>query len=445
MSGFIRSIVVLAVVGTLSAIASHASAAEPFEFAPIEYSKKPTNDAVAKRSKRLKAGEVKFEYDRTRGYLDALLKALDVPVSSQLLVFSKTSLQIDSIWPTTPRAVFFNDDTYIGWVQGAKMIEISTVDPQQGAIFYTLNQDRGSIDPKAKDKHEPVVPIRRTHECMSCHANSRIGRVPGHIVRSVFPDEDGHPITRAGGTFSDHRTPYEERWGGWYVSGQHGELMHMANRLAFERLNGEIVMPKGGQNVTDLTKQVRLHAYPSKHSDIVSLMVLEHQAMAHNLITQVNYQTRMALYQQADINKMLGKPQDQMREATERRIDNAVEKLVQYMLFIGEAKLLGRVTGTTSFADDFAARGPVDSKGRSLRQFDLETRLFKYPLSFLIYTESFDALPTEARNRIYRRLYDILTGAEISAPYNTLAAADRTAVLEILRETKKGLPEYWAK
>ena len=305
--------------------------AAEYEFAPIEYSKTPANDAVAELAKKIAKGEVKLEYDRTRGYLDSLLKALDVPISSQVLVFSKTSLQIDRIYPSMPRAVYFNDDIYIGWPQSGGKIEISAVDPKQGAIFYTLEQDRD----------EKVVPIRRTHECLACHANSRIGRVPGHIVRSVFPDKDGHPITRAGGFFSDHRTPYENRWGGWYVSGTHGKLTHMANRLAYERINGEIIMPKGGQNVTDLTKQVRLHAYPSKHSDVVALMVLEHQAMAHNLVTQVSYQTRMAMHQQADINKLLGNPQDQMRESTKRRIDNVVEKLVAYLLFAEETPMPG--------------------------------------------------------------------------------------------------------
>ena len=427
-----RVLSLLAIVGAL-VWSANASAAEPFEFAPIEYSKTPTNEPISQLVERLQGGDVELKYNRTRGYLDALLEALDVPVSSQVLVFSKTSLQINSIWPTTPRAVFFNDDTYIGWVQGAKMLEISTVDPQQGAVFYTLAQER----------EKRVVPIRRTHECMACHANSRIGRVPGHIVRSVFPDDDGHPITRAGGYFSDHRTPYKNRWGGWYVSGKHGELKHMANRLAYERTNGEVIMPHGGQNITDLTKQVRLHAYPSEHSDVVALMVLEHQAMAHNLITQVNYQARMALYQQADINKMLNKPADQMRESTERRINNAAEKLVAYMLFTEEAELPDAVQGTSPFAAEFAARGPTDSQGRSLRQFDLKKRLFKYPLSFLIYTKSFDALPEVARERVYRRLYDILTGSDTSEPYNTLASEDRQAVLEILRETKKGLPEYW--
>ncbi|MCG8584525.1 MAG: hypothetical protein MI757_07430 [Pirellulales bacterium] len=433
MTSATRLLISCAAVLSLAVGVISAHAAEPYEFAPIEYSKSPTDDAVTKLAAKITAGELSFEYDRTRGYLDALLKALDVPVSSQVLVFSKTSLQINNIWPSTPRAVFFNDDTYIGWVQGAKQIEISTVDPKQGAIFYTLDQDR----------NKKVVPIRRTHECLACHANSRIGRVPGHVVRSVFPNDDGHPITRAGGTFSDHRTPYEQRWGGWYVSGRHGKLKHMANRLAYERLSGDIVMPPGGQNVTDLTKELRLHAYPSTHSDIVALMVLEHQAMAHNLITQVNYQSRMALHQQAEINKMVGNPEHQMRDATRRRIDNAVENLVAYMLFAEEAELPDQVEGTSTFAREFAARGPVDSKGRSLRQFDLNTRLFKYPLSFSIYTESFDALPNEARERIYQRLFDVLTGKDTSEPYDTLAAADRKAVLEIVRETKKGLPKYW--
>jgi hypothetical protein len=111
------------------------------------------------------------------------------------------------------------------------------------------------------------------------------------------------------------------------------------------------------------------------------------------------------------------------------------------MLFTEEAPLTARVTGTSAFAGEFAAEGPKDSKGRSLRDFDLRTRLFKYPCSYLIYSEAFDALPGALKETIYKRLFDILTGKDKAS--ESIQPQTRLAILEILRETKAGLPVYW--
>ena len=79
-----------------------------------------------------------------------------------------------------------------------------------------------------------------------------------------------------------------------------------------------------------------------------------------------------------------------------------------------------------------------------LRDFDLQTRLFRYPLSYMIYDAAFDALPDLAKERIYQRLLEILTGKDQSEAYARLSAADRRAILEIVRETKRGLPADWS-
>src|SRR5262249_16033374 len=119
------------------------------------------------------------------------------------------------------------------------------------------------------------------------------------------------------------------------------------------------------------------------------------------------------------------------------------EQLVKYLLFCEEVKLTDPVRGTSAFAEELSKSGPRDRKGRSLRDFVLATRLFKYPCSYLIYSTAFDGLPASVRERVYQRLWDVLTGEEKGTDYAHLAAADRQAIKEILIDTKAGLPEYW--
>ena len=125
------------------------------------------------------------------------------------------------------------------------------------------------------------------------------------------------------------------------------------------------------------------------------------------------------------------------------RVDGAAEQLFKYMLFCDEVRLTDPIHGTSGFAEEFARRGPFDKKGRSLRDFDLRTRLFKYPCSYLIYSPAFDGLPASVKERTYRRLWDVLTGKETGKDYAHLSPADRQAIKEILIDTKPGLPEYW--
>jgi hypothetical protein len=109
------------------------------------------------------------------------------------------------------------------------------------------------------------------------------------------------------------------------------------------------------------------------------------------------------------------------------------------MMFAWEAPLSAPIAGTTTFAGDFTALGPRDSKGRSLRDFDLTSRLFKHRLSYLIYTPAFDALPQPAKQYFYRRLLDVLQGKDQSREFTVIPVAEKQAIFEILRETK---PEF---
>jgi len=185
--------------------------------------------------------------------------------------------------------------------------------------------------------------------------------------------------------------------------------------------------------------------YLTPHSDIVALMVLEHQGEGHNRLTRANFITRQALHEQAELNKAFGDPPTTRSESITKRIHWTCEAVVKYLLFCEEAKLTDAVAGTSDFAKEFAARGPFDAKKRSLREFNLKTRLFKYPLSYLVYSRSFDSLPAEAKERVYLRLWEVLTGKDTSKEFEHLSKDDRTAVLEILRDTKPDLPAYWKK
>ncbi|MFN7947929.1 MAG: hypothetical protein U0Z53_21445 [Blastocatellia bacterium] len=421
--------------GSYGFFASSASGQEQLQDHPvINYQQAVRHDAVARLQERLERGEVKLDYAESGGYLPAVLKLLKVPVSSQGLVFSKTSFQLHRISPRNPRAIYFNDEVYVGWVRGGDVLEVSAVDPQLGGVFYMLDQTR-SEQPR----------FRRNDECLQCHVSGNTRGVPGHLVRSVFPDDSGYPIAPLGSRVISHLNPLKERWGGWYVTGTHGAEKHLGNLLFTEKDNPDHITQSSGLNLTSLDKKVDLSGYLSSHSDIVALMVLEHQTQMHNLITRLGYETRIALSQQEAINKALGQPNDQLSDSTRRRIQNVADELLKYLLMVEESKLQSSVKGTADFAREFAAAGPKDKQGRSLRELDLQQRLFRYPCSYLIYSAAFDALPPPALDYLYRRLWLVLTGQATDKDFSRLSGADRAAVLEILRDTKKNLPDYFQK
>ena len=410
--------------------AGPAAAQLQFESEPINYQDAPVHDRIAQLQQKVDDGEIQLSYEGRRGYLRDVLRLLEVPPSSQALVFSQTSFQLRKISPHRPRAVYFNDDTYVGWVQGGDVIEFAAVDPQQGAIFYTLDQQRVS-QPKF---------LRDRGQCMTCHASSRTQGVPGLLIRSVYADADGRPQLGSGTFTTDHRSPFTERWGGWYVSGTHGKLRHMGNCISRDRSNPEAIDIESGANRTDLKEFVDTTPYLKPTSDIVALMVMEHQTQMHNYITLANFETRHAQHYDRIMNKALGRPEDYQSESTGRRIVSAAEKLVRYMLLVDEFQLTSPVKGVSEFAAEFSSLGPLDSQDRSLRQLDLSSRLFKYPCSYLIYSDAFDSLPALVKQEVYRRLLEVLSGSDQDAQFEHLSSADRTAIREILTDTKPDFP-----
>lgn len=401
-----------------------------FERAPINYGKGRTVDPVADLQRKLDSGDASLEYDKEFGYLPSVLRLLEVPTSSQVLVNSKTSFQLRRISPKHPRALYFNDETYVGWVQQGDVVELMSTDPWQGEIFYTLSQD---------EQEKPRF-IRDRGQCISCHASSRTQGVPGGLVRSAYVDRGGQPQYGAGTFTTDHSSPFEERWGGWYVTGTHGTMRHMGNVFSLSKQDPEELDREKGANVTELADLLDVSRYMTPHSDVVALMVLEHQTQMQNRLTHASYEARAAAHHDGIMNAALERPGTYVSETAERRVASVGDKLLRYMLFVDEFQLTDPVAGTSEFAEEFQAIGPRDSQGRSLRDFDLQTRLFKYPCSYMIYSPSFDKLPESVKSYVAKRLRDVLVGDDESDEFAHLSASDRKAILEILQETK---PDLW--
>lgn len=407
--------------------------AEDFDREPINYSKATPANSVTELQSKLDTGKIKLGYHPERGYLDSLLEALSVSPKSQSLVYSKTSLQIARIRPRTPRAIYFNDDLYVGYCQLGDVMEFSVADPKLGTVFYTIDQ---------RETEQPQF-VRQTDNCLICHASSRTDNIPGHVIRSLFVNAGGQPMFSAGSYIIDHSTEWEKRWGGWYVTGKHGEAQHLGNLIVRSRDVPRPVENSAGQNVTDLTTFFRPEHYLSPHSDLVALTVLAHQAKGHNLITRANFSTRQALHYQENLNNELGEKPGHAWESTTRRIASASEDLLEYLLCSGEAPLPAPITGTSGYAEEFSQRGPKDTQARSLYQLDLQTRLLKYPCSYLIYTDSFRQLPTNMLTRLGRRMNEVLTNQDKAETWQHLSAEDRQHIHSILLATKNHLPEVF--
>lgn len=403
-----------------------------FEGSPINYGKQSATDRISKLAKVLADGSVKLTSEEKFGYLPAVLKALDVPPESQSLVFSKTSFQLHKISPGRPRAIYFNDDTYVGWVQDSDIIELAASDPAQGAVFFTL-------EPNAEGF--PRV-IRDQGQCLICHASTRTQSVPGYLIRSVYSSPAGRFVSGSPTYVTDHTSPFEQRWGGWYVTGTHGSMRHLGNSVCVDENRPGWIDPEEGANLLELPDRVRPSAYLRPTSDLVALMVMEHQTQMHNLITRANFEARTAEYQDHGINEALGRAKDFESESTGRRIASVADKLLRYMLMVDEFRLTDCVTGNSRFAESFSARGPKDRHGRSLYQLDLKTRLFKHPCSYLVYSEQFDALPDRVQSQLGQQLRAILLENKPVKGFEQLLDEDRKAVAEILADTKKG---FWEK
>ena len=373
----------------------------------IGYYTRPAHDLIAELNRRVEDGTARIPFDETTGYLRPVLDALRVPADSQMLVMSKTGVQGLYTGPANPRAIFFNDAVTVGYIRGAPLLELAVQDPRQGVLFYTIEQ---------KPQARPV--IERRPACLTCHQNYATLHVPGLLARSVFIAPDGLPLGQFGSYDADDRTPFRRRWGGWYVTGDAGSMRHIGNAVVTDREKREAIVSDGTLHPIALDAVFDGRGYLSASSDIVALMVFQHQAHMSNLITRLGWEARMA-----------GAP-----------ARDTVTELVDYLLFVEEAPLPAAIKGSSGFAERFAGQGPADHLGRSLRQLDLNRRLMRYPCSYMVYSAAFAALPADAKKAVYVRMWDVLSGRETSPKYARLPEADRRAVVDILRETLHDLP-----
>ena len=388
----------------------------------IDYSGDAARNAIAELQSRIASSRVVLEETAGRGYLDALLDALEIPPSSQVLVFSKTSLQAAHIDSEHPRALFFNDSTYVGWVQGSDHLEILTIDSDRGPVFFSV----ANAPP-----HEPQFE-RQSALCLACHDSERLrgGGVPFVLVRSSSVAGEMTPAGRALPADVTHATAIEDRWGGWYVTGRLGVQQHLGNLPLAGPPDATVARISNRSNLPSLAGYIDTAPYMSDKSDIVALLVLEHQAYVHNMITRAKYALagRAAVAREATSWAHL--PSEDRAELVA-----ALEPLAVAMTFQDERRLLGSIRGNAGFEAEFAARGPADECGRTLRDFELVSRTFKYPLSFLVYAPEFRSLPPLAKRYLYDRFVAILGSASGSATLDR----DRAAALQILAAT---LPEF---
>ncbi|MCR9207222.1 MAG: hypothetical protein NXI28_03255 [bacterium] len=390
---------------------------------PFSYSDTVEDNRVSRLIAKIQSKEVRLDYSKPRGHLESLLEALDIPVSSQTLVFSKTSMQVQHISRSNPRAIYFNDDTYVGWVRGSSLVEVSTADSKLGAAFYTVDM-----------KPWRAKMTRSDYDCLGCHATSMTGGLPGHMMRSVSPFHDGGINAQFSSHVTSDSSPFAERWGGWYVTGNHGSMQHMGNAF----LRGNTLDLRRSGNVTDLEDRIDTSGYLLPTSDIAALMVLGHQTSVHNVFVKADFTVRMLEYDRA---QRLAKGQSTSEADAEEQlmqIAQAARQVLKAILFCDEEPLESPIETAGEFVSEFEARGPIDSKGRSLRKVDLQTRLFRYPCSFLVYTDAFDALQPTLRTEILTQLRTILTAETVPDQYSHLNATTRTELHEILSETLTG-------
>jgi hypothetical protein len=381
----------------------------------IRYLSDATTDPVAELNRKLQSGQLELRRDGAAGYLRSVLNALDVSTDTQMMVFEKDSVQARRISAGNPRSLFFNDSVAVGWVRGG-FIELASQDPRQGVVFYMLDQSfLGS----------PSF-TRRPTECLVCHHNFASSGVPGMLVRSARQ----FSVT--------HRVPFEKRWGGWYVTGEHGALHHLGN-TDLEHVFDE-PPPTGTSNWKSLAGKFDTSGYMTEQSDIVALTVFEHQMHMMNLLTRMGWEARVIEYRRTVPAAQRKAEGDDPSDKTVS-MDDAAREVVDYMLFTDEALIPEPIHGATTFAERFSALGPKDRKGRSLRQLDLTRRLLRYPCSYMIYSAQFEQLPAIAKTAIYGRLWTVLSGKDHDPKYKSLSATDRASIVDILRDTKPDLPK----
>jgi hypothetical protein len=403
----------------LLALVTRASGQADFwDLPPIRYSDSKADDSLSRLAADLASGVKKVEGETPLERLKFVLRELDVPEESQMMVYSKTSHQNALIHPRNPRALYFSEEAYVGYVPGGA-IEAVVMDPRLGPTFYLI-ESGGPHGLKIE---------RDLSNCMSCHGTARTENVPGLLVRSVYPNADGHPLLAMGTSHVTHETPLSERWGGYYVTGR-SSLPHLGNRT-YEEDGPDDARPS---DLADLRDKIDVAKYPRATSDIVALMVLEHQCRMHNLLTAATLQYQRARF----LGRALDPAADPDEGSAGRVADGMAEKIVACLLFQDEADPGDGIEGGEAFQKAFTARFPRTKAGDSLADFQLYDRMFKNRCSYMIYSRSFRDLPPRVKRPVLDRLKAVLAGED--AAFDWLKASERKRIEAILEETLPGWP-----
>ena len=407
-----------------------------FEDAPHNYFSAELKDPLSLLLARIEAGEVKLDELTGKPLVDRLLKELEIPVSSQTLVFTQTSLQRKMVNPGNPRAMYFNEDIYLGWMPGGR-VEVASVDPDVGMVFYFQRELGKSSGPL----------FSREKRCLGCHAGSATNFLPGLLGRSVFPDQNGRSV-KGISSFArvSHSVDFRERWGGWYVTGQqHGSLKHMANAIATRGNRGvELDREAGGRVQFDLSSFFPSQAHLNGGSDLLAMLAHDHQISAHYYINEAQYKVRQALHDnQKDPNSGREALAD-LKSSSRLEAADGVRHLLHYLTFADEAPMSGEpVAGGDDYLKTFQANRRETANGRSLKDLDMTDRLLKYRVSWMIYSKAFDGMPLAARQEVYHQLHTILTAPTAPEGYEHLEPEEKKALYDILRETKPELAAVW--
>jgi hypothetical protein len=398
-------IVVVAGMGSILAQTTFQDIDEP----PHNYRQRTPQDRFTRLKGALESGEIALDGSSEKAFVISLLKALDVPATSQMLVFSTTSLQLNLISPSNPRALYFNEDIYVGYVPRGR-VEIVSIDPELGGIFYLCDIP----------KEERPFRAERSERCMNCHVSDETRYVPGLVIKSVIPGPGGGSLTAYRLGESGHGIPFDQRFGGWHVTGRHGITNHWGN-LTGRLAAGELTTFSNAPGA-----RFSFEKYLVATSDILPQLLHEHQAGFVNRVVEAAYRARTALHTS----------NGKLTAAQAAELDEQARIVCRYLLFADEALLpKGGVEGDPGYKADFLRTRRATAEGISLKDFDLQTRLFKHRCSYMIYSSIFSRLPSAMKERIYGRLRAALSSTKADKDYDYLTTAEKDAIRRILSET----------
>ena len=413
---------------------AHAQSKPDYEQPPVSYSATEPRDAVAALQRRIASGELAFAAD-DREVLRTVLGALGVSPDTQVLVFSKTSLQRGRIRPDRPRALYFSDHVYVGWVPGG-LIEITAVDPQLGPIFYSVEIGHAG---------KTALTITRDSDCLRCHGGTFVRDIPGVFARSLFPDDHGEPLLRHGSLVVEDETPFGDRWGGWYVTGYRGREPHRGNALASEQ-NDQLVFTPSAERPDELGKYFDASKYLRATSDVAALLVFEHQMTVQNSLTRAALSARKMIAYQHGLQKAFKETitDEPAYDSVKSVFASNVQDVLDRLLFRNAAPLPEGVNGSEAFRKAFAAKAPRSQSGHALKDLQLRDRIFEFRCSYLIYSDMFRALPESLKTRIFDRLDAALQSRDAKDRYAYIPFEERQRIREILIETHPDAKRRWS-